>query len=84
MNLTLSNLMVRPVSFVFLVEHEQHKKLDILKPFKNKKEAMKEDSQELEKTIYPTHLLKDCIKDLSLKRQHERKHPIVKSSYQII
>lgn len=75
--------MVRPVSFVFLVEHEQHKKLDILKPFKNKKEAMKENSQ-LEKNIYPTHLLKDCIKNLSLKNNMKKTHPIVKSSYQII
>lgn len=45
------------------VEHEQHKRIVILKHFENKKDAMKEDSQELEKQCNPP-----------TKRLHQRYH----------
>lgn len=56
-------------------EHDQHKKIDILKHFENKKAEIKEDLRELENNIYPTYqkfasripVQKDNVKENSQK-----------------
>ena len=53
-------------------EHEEHGKKDILKMFKNKKELMQKDLQDLEKSIYPRY--QEAVTNIPIQRADVNKH----------